>query len=228
MFDRLFPERQIIQRSRGAVRGVRLSQGRQALAALCGLGLAGWCAYASANTLLGGDPPVVVELEYERAKYDRWLEDVRGRTAAIYETIEHMTREFDASMQRLETRHDLLRALLEYSNGSRLRLAARDRGARTVAAAAEILAEPADSDGADAAQTALLLRDAHVAVAVGAQSPQFGAWLGPAEASAAPPVAAAGPAPQDYISYLRDPARTARVAAVAARVEALRRVSYPF
>ena len=52
MFDRVFPERQIYHRSGGTVRYVSLSPGKQALLALSAVGLAGWCVYATANTLL--------------------------------------------------------------------------------------------------------------------------------------------------------------------------------
>lgn len=47
--DRLFPERQIIFRSRGDVRYIALSGGTQALLALGVLGLASWVGYASIN-----------------------------------------------------------------------------------------------------------------------------------------------------------------------------------
>ena len=54
MFDRAFPERQIYHRSGGTVRYVSLSPSKQALLALSAVGLAGWCVYATGNTLLQG------------------------------------------------------------------------------------------------------------------------------------------------------------------------------
>ena len=53
-FDRAFPERQIYHRSGGTVRYVSLSPGKQALLALSAVGLAGWCVYATTNTVLQG------------------------------------------------------------------------------------------------------------------------------------------------------------------------------
>ena len=78
-FDRAFPERQIYHRSGGTVRYVSLSPGKQALLALSAVGLAGWCVYATANTVLAGSQVTASnnEIERERAKYDRWLNESR-------------------------------------------------------------------------------------------------------------------------------------------------------
>ena len=51
-FDRAFPERQFYHRSGGSVRYVSLSPGKQAMLALGAVSLAGWCVYATANTVL--------------------------------------------------------------------------------------------------------------------------------------------------------------------------------
>ena len=68
----------------GRVRYVSLSPGKQALLALSAVGLAGWCVYATANTLLEGPQATAsnAEIERERAKYDRWLNEFRAQAAA--------------------------------------------------------------------------------------------------------------------------------------------------
>ena len=83
-FDRAFPERQIYHRSGGTVRYISLSPGKQALLALSAVGLAGWCVYATTNTVLQGSQVTASnnEIERERAKYDRWLNESRAQAAA--------------------------------------------------------------------------------------------------------------------------------------------------
>ena len=83
-FDRIFPERQIYHRSGGSVRYVSLSPGKQALLALGAVGLAGWCVYATADVLLEGPQATAsnAEIERERAKYDRWLNESRAQAAS--------------------------------------------------------------------------------------------------------------------------------------------------
>jgi murein DD-endopeptidase MepM/ murein hydrolase activator NlpD len=150
-FDRVFPERQIYHRSGGTVRYVSLSPGKQALLALGAVGLAGWCVYATANTLLEGPQATAsnAEVERERAKYDRWLNESRAQAAASQALLEERTRQFDRATQDFETRHEVLRSLLEYAGGNTMQLAAtrpieRD-GARIIMAASIDEAEPRQS-----------------------------------------------------------------------------------
>jgi len=151
LFDRMFPERQIYHRSGGTVRYVSLSPGKQALLALGAVGLAGWCVYASANTLLEGPQATAsnAEVERERAKFDRWLNESRAQAAASQALLEERTRQFDRTAADLESRHEVLRSLLEYAGGSPLQLASsrpieRD-GARIIMAASIDEAEPRQS-----------------------------------------------------------------------------------
>jgi murein DD-endopeptidase MepM/ murein hydrolase activator NlpD len=149
-FDRAFPERQIYHRSGGAVRYVSLSPGKQALLALGGVALAGWCVYATANTVLEGPQATAsnAEVERERAKYDRWLNESRAQAAAAQAQLEERTRQFDVATQDFESRHEVLRSLLEYAGGSSLtanvRPIERD-GARMIMAATIDEAEPRQS-----------------------------------------------------------------------------------
>ena len=150
-FDRIFPERQIYHRSGGTVRYVSLSPGKQALLAMTAVGLAGWCVYATANTLLEGPQATAsnAEVERERAKYDRWLNESRAQAAASQALLEERTRQFDRATQDFETRHEVLRSLLEYAGGNGVQLAAtrpieRD-GARIIMAASIDEAEPRQS-----------------------------------------------------------------------------------
>jgi murein DD-endopeptidase MepM/ murein hydrolase activator NlpD len=150
-FDRVFPERQIYHRSGGTVRYVSLSPGKQALLALGAVGLAGWCVYATANTLLEGPQATAsnAEIERERAKYDRWLNESRAQAAASQAQLEERTRQFDQATAEFESRHEVLRSLLEYAGGTTMQLAAtrpieRD-GARIIMAASIDEAEPRQS-----------------------------------------------------------------------------------
>jgi murein DD-endopeptidase MepM/ murein hydrolase activator NlpD len=151
LFDRMFPERQIYHRSGGTVRYVSLSPGKQALLAMTAVGLAGWCVYATTNTLLEGPQATAsnAEVERERAKYDRWLNESRAQAAASQALLEERSRQFDRATADLESRHEVLRSLLEYAGGASLQLAAnrpieRD-GARIIMAASIDEAEPRQS-----------------------------------------------------------------------------------
>jgi murein DD-endopeptidase MepM/ murein hydrolase activator NlpD len=256
-FDRVFPERQIYHRSGGTVRYVSLSPGKQALLALGAVGLAGWCVYATANTLLEGPQATAsnAEVERERAKYDRWLNESRAQAAASQALLEERTRQFDRATADFESRHEVLRSLLEYAGGSSLQLAAsrpieRD-GARIIMAASIDEAEPRQSRAvasepyqvttvgfraraerleADQERTLSELEDS-----VAEQSEQVRGVLrltGVSMASLTGPEAdaAGGPlVPQDFVAYLRDsglnPAFAERVAQVAARVTESRRLA---
>ncbi len=150
-FDRVFPERQIYHRSGGTVRYVSLSPGKQAILALGVVGLAGWCVYATTNTLLEGPQATAsnAEIERERAKYDRWLNESRAQAAAAQAQLEERTRQFDQATAEFESRHEVLRSLLEYAGGTTMQLAAsrpieRD-GARIIMAASIDEAEPRQS-----------------------------------------------------------------------------------
>ncbi len=119
--------------------------------ALGAVGLAGWCVYATANTLLEGPNATAsnAEIERERAKYDRWLNESRAQAAAATAQLEERTRQFDRATADFEARHEVLRSLLEYAGGQGLQIAAarpieRD-GARIIMAASIDEAEPRQS-----------------------------------------------------------------------------------
>lgn len=146
-FDRVFPERQIYHRSGGTVRYVSLSPTRQALLALSAAGVAGWCVYATASTLLDGSQQSAQSAEVERlqAKYDRWLNEARAQAAASQAQLEERTNQFERATNEFETRHEVLRSLLEYAGGSSLTAAARPierDGARILMQASIDEAEP--------------------------------------------------------------------------------------
>ena len=255
-FDRVFPERQIYHRSGGTVRYVSLSPGKQALLALSAVGLAGWCVYATANTVLEGPQATAsnAEIERERAKYDRWLNESRAQAAAAQAQLSERTRQFDLATQDFESRHEVLRSLLEYAGGQTLQLAAarpieRD-GARMIMAASIDEAEPRQSRAissepyqvttvgyrarqdrlaADQEQTLSELEDSVVE-----NSEQVRGVLRLTGVSMASLTGgeegSGGPlVPQDFVAYLRDsglnPAFSERVAQVAARISESRRLS---
>jgi murein DD-endopeptidase MepM/ murein hydrolase activator NlpD len=254
-FDRVFPERQIYHRSGGSVRYVSLSPSKQALLALGAVGLAGWCVYATANTVLEGPQASAsnAELDRERAKYDRWLNESRAQAAASQALLEERTRQFDRATQDFEARHEVLRSLLEYAGGNSVQLAAtrpieRD-GARIIMAASIDEAEPR--------QSRAIANEAYRVTTVGFRARQENLeadqertlseledqvversetvrgvlrMTGVSTASLTGPDSEAGGAlvPQDFVAYLRDsglnPAFAERVAQVAARVTEARRL----
>ena len=255
-FDRAFPERQIYHRSGGSVRYISLSPGKQALMALSAVGVVGWCVYASVNTMLEGPQATAsnAEVDRERAKYDRWLNESRAQASAAQAQLEERTRQFDLATRDFESRHEVLRSLLEYAGGSTL--AANNRpierdGARIIMAASIDEAEPRQSRAAsgeplqvtqvgfrarvdrletDQEQTLSELEDSVVERTEQTRGVlrltgvSMATLTGPEADSAA-----GGPlVPQDLVAYLRDsdlnPAFARRVAQVAARVGESRRL----
>jgi murein DD-endopeptidase MepM/ murein hydrolase activator NlpD len=252
----MFPERQIYHRSGGTVRYVSLSPGKQALLAMTAVGLAGWCVYATANTVLEGPQATAsnAEVERERAKYDRWLNESRAQAAASQALLEERSRQFDRATADLESRHEVLRSLLEYAGGASLQLAAnrpieRD-GARIIMAASIDEAEPRQSRAIAAEpyqvttvgfranpnrledeQQQLLSELEDNVVERSEQTRGVLRVTGISLASLTGPDAdaAGGPlVPQDFVAYLRgsdlNPAFQERVAQVAARVTESRRL----
>lgn len=132
------------------MRYVSLSPSKQALIALGAVSLAGWCVYATANTVLQG-PQVNAtnaEVERERAKYDRWLAEARAQSSAAQAQLEERTRAFDRATNEFEHRHEVLRSLLEYAGGASLTASARPierDGARMLMQASIDEAEPRQS-----------------------------------------------------------------------------------
>ncbi|HVY86628.1 MAG TPA: peptidoglycan DD-metalloendopeptidase family protein [Caulobacterales bacterium] len=254
-FDRVFPERQIYHRSGGSVRYVSLSPSKQALLALGAVGVAGWCVYATANTLLEGPRATASNAEVERLqqKYDRWLNEARAQAAASQAQLEERTRAFDQATRDFETRHEVLRSLLEYAGGSSLTAAARPierDGARMLMAASIDEAEPrqarmmtsepyqvqtvgfrarVDRLESDQEQTLSQLEDSvaqrseQVRGVMRLTGVSMSALTGPEAEAAGGPLV-----PQDLVAYLRDsdlnPAFARRVTQVAARVAESRRL----
>ncbi|HWA01161.1 MAG TPA: peptidoglycan DD-metalloendopeptidase family protein [Caulobacterales bacterium] len=254
-FDRVFPERQIYHRSGGSVRYVSLSPSKQALLALGAVGVAGWCVYATANTLLEGPRATASNAEVERLqqKYDRWLNEARAQAAASQAQLEERTRAFDQATRDFETRHEVLRSLLEYAGGTSLTAAARPierDGARMLMAASIDEAEPrqarmmtsepyqvqtvgfrarVDRLESDQEQTLSQLEDSvaqrseQVRGVMRLTGVSMSALTGPEAEAAGGPLV-----PQDLVAYLRDsdlnPAFARRVSQVAARVAESRRL----
>lgn len=147
MFDRVFPERQIYHRSGGMVRYVSLSPGKQALLALGAVGLAGWCVYASVDTLVDTFQSGNQNEEIERleAKYQRWLAEARAQSEAAQAQLAERTEAFDQVTQDFERRHEVLRSLLEMAGGSSITASGRTierDGARLLMRASIDEAEP--------------------------------------------------------------------------------------
>lgn len=150
LFDRVFPERQIYHRSGGTVRYVSLKPSHQALMALAGIGIAGWCAYASVNVLMRGQVMSAQETEVDRmeAKYKRWLAEARARETAAESQLKERTVAFEKATEEFERRHETLKMLLDYAGGSSISAAARPierDGARLLMQASIEEAEPRQS-----------------------------------------------------------------------------------
>ncbi|MES1157324.1 MAG: peptidoglycan DD-metalloendopeptidase family protein [Alphaproteobacteria bacterium] len=254
-FDRVFPERQIYHRSGGTVRYVSLSPSKQAILALGAVGVAGWCVYATGNTLLEGPRTTASNAEVERLqqKYDRWLNEARAQAAASQAQLEERTKAFDQATHDFETRHEVLRSLLEYAGGSSLTAAARPierDGARMLMSASIDEAEPrqarmtvnepyqvqtvgfrarVDRLEADQENTLSELEDTvaqrseEVRGVMRLTGVSMTALTGPEAETAQGPLV-----PQDLVAYLRDsdlnPAFARRVSQVAARVAESRRL----
>lgn len=118
-FERVFPERQIYHRSGGTVRYVALSPSKQALLALAGVGIAGWCAYASVNVVMAGQIMPSGNDENARmvATYKRWLAEARAREAAAQSQLQDRTNAFNKATEEFERRHETLKLLLDFAGG---------------------------------------------------------------------------------------------------------------
>jgi murein DD-endopeptidase MepM/ murein hydrolase activator NlpD len=126
LFDKWFPERQIYHRSGGTVRYVSLRPSHQALLALAAVGVAGWCAYATINVVMGNQVLTAQESEIDRreAKYKRWLAEARLSEAAAQAQLKERTVAFEKATREFERRHETLKLLLNYAGGSQISAAA--------------------------------------------------------------------------------------------------------
>jgi hypothetical protein len=111
LFDRVFPERQIYHRSGGSVRYVSVSPIQQAIFAGGATVVAGWCVFASVNTLLQGPTNHFQSNADERkiAKMERWLQASRAREAAALSLLEEKTIAFTNATSEFERRHSTLK-----------------------------------------------------------------------------------------------------------------------
>ncbi|MGE3142894.1 MAG: peptidoglycan DD-metalloendopeptidase family protein [Hyphomonadaceae bacterium] len=160
-FDRVFPERQIYHRSGGTVRYVSLSPSKQALLALGAAGLAGWCIYATADTVVDSVTSNNQNAEIERleAKYQRWLTEARAQNDAAQAQLAERTQQFEDVTAEFERRHEVLRGLLDMAGGSNLTAGARTierDGARLLMRASIDEAEPRVSRALATAEPALV------------------------------------------------------------------------
>ncbi len=150
LFDRVFPERQIYHRSGGTVRYISLSPQKQAILALGAVGVAGWCAYATANIMLqgpvtGGSNP---ETQRQIASYERMLTEAHAQTSAMQAQLDERTRAYEDLTREYEQRHNVLSSLVELARGSTLSMARAPLdadGARIVNQASIDEADPRES-----------------------------------------------------------------------------------
>jgi hypothetical protein len=191
------------------------------VAALAALGVAGWCVYATANTLLEGEQRAALfeSVTQERSKYQRWLNEARAQAAAAHAALEIRTHELDAVVRQVEVRHDVMRLLMEYAGGASIRGAVRGDYAVPRSLWAVVL----ENSAPPSVQTTSFEPSRAMSFMHGPE-----ALLGPGNAQARESVDAPAHSgtPSDFIAYLNDPILAERVAEVSARVSAARRMEH--
>ena len=113
-FDRAFPERQIYHRSGGTVRYISVSPWQQAIMAAGVTALAGWTVFATASFVFGGGETTLAGGEgKERARYERWVQDLRARESLQRTLLEERSRETAELEKKQKALEELLNEMRE-------------------------------------------------------------------------------------------------------------------
>ena len=113
-FDRAFPERQIYHRSGGTVRYISVSPWQQAIMAAGVTSLAGWTVFATASFVFGGGETTLAGGEgKERARYERWVQDLRARESLQRTLLEERSRETADLEKKQKALEELLNEMRE-------------------------------------------------------------------------------------------------------------------
>ena len=113
-FDRAFPERQIYHRSGGTVRYISVSPWQQAIMAAGVTALAGWTVFATASFVFGGGETTLAGGEgKERARYERWVQDLRARESLQRTLLEERSRETADLEKKQKALEELLNEMRE-------------------------------------------------------------------------------------------------------------------
>lgn len=113
-FDRAFPERQIYHRSGGTVRYISVSPWQQAIMAAGITALAGWTVFATASFVFGGGETTLAGGEgKERARYERWVQDLRARESLQRTLLEERSEETADLEKKQKALEELLNEMRE-------------------------------------------------------------------------------------------------------------------
>ena len=113
-FDRAFPERQIYHRSGGTVRYISVSPWQQAIMAAGVTALAGWTVFATASFVFGGGETTLAGGEgKERARYERWVQDLRARESLQRTLLEERSKETADLEKKQKALEELLNEMRE-------------------------------------------------------------------------------------------------------------------
>ena len=113
-FDRAFPERQIYHRSGGTVRYISVSPWQQAIMAAGITALAGWTVFATASFVFGGGETTLAGGEgKERARYERWVQDLRARESLQRTLLEERSQETADLEKKQKALEELLNEMRE-------------------------------------------------------------------------------------------------------------------
>ena len=113
-FDRAFPERQIYHRSGGTVRYISVSPWQQAIMAAGVTALDGWTVFATASFVFGGGETTLAGGEgKERARYERWVQDLRARESLQRTLLEERSRETADLEKKQKALEELLNEMRE-------------------------------------------------------------------------------------------------------------------
>lgn len=113
-FDRAFPERQIYHRSGGTVRYISVSPWQQAIMAAGITALAGWTVFATASFVFSGGETTLAGGEgKERARYERWVQDLRARESLQRTLLEERSRETADLEKKQKALEELLNEMRE-------------------------------------------------------------------------------------------------------------------
>ena len=118
-FERIFPERQIYHRSSGTVNYIAVSPLQQSIMTVGAIAFLGWFIFATGVYMLGGSGGGIDGTsDREKARLERWVQELRAKEALARSLLEERTDAFQRAIVKAEERHDTLELLLNTLEGS--------------------------------------------------------------------------------------------------------------
>lgn len=113
--ERVFPERQIYDRTEGHVRYFTLSTRTQVLMATCSALAIGTFVFLGVSAIKSGPQFSWQSQQWarEKAQYERWLAEARAREASAIALLQTRTTEFEGVAEEFQRRHETMKDLLE-------------------------------------------------------------------------------------------------------------------